>query len=509
MTVPHAPCGRNPVVFGRVRALHTAPHMPFVRAMSPAVRPTVALLSMLALALGGCAADSSDPRRDDEPPAPTTDAGPSPTEDAGTTPPPSGTDSGTSTPPPPRPGDRDADGLPDEDESARGTDPDDDDTDGDGVKDGVEVLAGTDPTDPGSTIPDEDFYVVLPYEDPAEVRELDFTARLGKGDVFFLVDTTGSMGPAIGNVRSSLASTIVPAVGDAIADVQMGVGDYRDFPVDPYGSPGDWPFELRQALTADTSAVQTALNGLSAGGGNDGPEAMLEGLYDSVAGGSCAGGFGEACFRDDSHPIIVVVTDAPAHNNPSGDADYDGSVTARSWSETMSALGAEDVKIVGAAVSSFFGGLVPPASRDNLETLARDTGSRASGGSLTVYDAEGGSVSESIVDGIVDLVGAETQDVTSRQIDDPSDEVDATRFIQSVAPLRATRATDFDETTFYGVAGGTTITFEVTFRNDFLPEETYVQIFQAEIEVHDLPGMTRLDIRNVYIVVPAVGGTLI
>ncbi len=115
----------------------------------------------------------------------------------------------------------------------------------------------------------------------------------------------------------------------------------------------------------------------------------------------------------------------------------------------------------------------------------------------------------SVVDGIVDLVGAETQDVTSRQIDDPSDEVDATRFIQSVTPVRATRATSFDATTFYGVAGGTTVTFEVTFLNDFLPEQTYVQIFQAEIEVHDLPAETRLDIRNVYIVVPAIGGTLI
>jgi hypothetical protein len=265
-------------------------------------------------------------------------------------------------------------------------------------------------------------------------------------------------------------------------------------------------------MTTDVSAVQTALNGLSAGGGADGPESMLEGLHGAVSGGPGGGSFGTAEFRTDSHPIIVVVTDASAHNNPSGDASYDSSVPAHSWSETIAALGAQSVKIVGAAVDSSPIPLpfpIPSGSSRDLEQLARDTGSHSVDGALTVYSSPGGSVDTSVVDGIVDLVGAETQDVTSRQIDDPSDEVDATRFIQSVTPVRATRATSFDATTFYGVAGGTTITFEVTFLNDFLPEQSFVQIFQAEIEVHDLPAETRLDIRNVYIVVPAIGGTLI
>jgi hypothetical protein len=403
--------------------------------------------------------------------------------------------------------------LPDADETARGTSPSDEDTDDDGVTDGVEVLAGTDPTSAASTIPSTDFYVVLPFEGPEENRELEFRARLGKGDVFFLVDTTGSMGLAIGNVRTSLATTIVPAVRDAIADVRMGVGDFRDFPVSPFGDSGDWPYVLRQSMTDDVGAVQTALNGLAAGGGADGPESMLEGLHGAAAGGSCPDGFGSACFRNDSHPIIVVVTDTSTHNNPSGDANYDGTVSARSWAETVSALNAHDVNIVGAAVNTAppipFPIPIPNYARRDLEAMANATASRAVDGTLTVYDAAGGSVSTAVVDGIVDLVGATTQDVTSRKIDDPSDSVDATLFIKAVRPLRATRATRFDDTTFYGVAGGTAVTFQVTFQNDFLPEQAYVQIFQAEIEVIDLPGMTALDTRNVYIVVPAIGGTLI
>lgn len=448
-------------------------------------------------------------------PSPNRDAGmPPPNVDASTPP---GTDSG---PPPPRPdagppraADTDADGLPDSDELTRGTNPSDDDTDGDGVSDGVEVLAGTDPTSASSTIAPTDFYVVLPYMDPPVVRELDFTARLGRGDIFFLVDTTGSMGVAISNVRSSLATMIVPAIGDAIADVVMGVGDYRDFPVDPYGDAGDWPFIVRQTMTSDVSAVQTALNGLRAGGGNDGPESCVEGLYGAVAGGSCPDGFGQACFRNSSHPIIVVVTDNEMHNGPGGANAYSG-VTARTWTEMTAALTAANVKVVGAAVDPLSIGFpfpLPNVARPHLEELATATASRALDGSLTVYDAPGGSVSTAVVDGIVDLVGATTQDVTSRTIDDTTDAagVDATRFITAVTPLRATRATRFDATTFYGVAGGTTVTFSVTFENDFLPEQAYVQIFQAFIEVVDVASGTALDRRNVYIVVPAVGGVLI
>ncbi len=400
------------------------------------------------------------------------------------------------------PADTDADGLSDEDEATRGTNPREADTDGDGYEDSVEVIAGTDPTDRWSYIPETDFYVVLPFEDPEIHRELDFRARLGRADIFFLVDTTGSMGAPITNVRTSLATTIVPAISDSIADAYMGVGDYRDFPVGSYGSPGDWPILVRQTMTPDVPSVQAALNLLVAGGGADGPESTTQALFVSVA-DPCPvpdGGFGAACFRRDSHAIIVTVTDAVFHNGPDPRWDYTGVAAARTWSDTLATLISHDIRIVGIGVGS--------APIMDLRVLTEFTSSFDSTGGLTVFEAPGGAVDTAVVDGIIDLVGAENQDVSSRNSDEPSDAVDATRFITAVAPLRATRATSFDETTFYGVAGGTTVTFDVTFQNTFQPPSAIVQVYRAYIDVYDVASDIDLDRRVVYVVIPPEDGII-
>jgi len=406
-------------------------------------------------------------------------------------------DGGGPPPPPPEP-DADGDGIPDADEAALGTDPNNADTDGDGLGDGVELLAETDPLDPTSAIPETDFYVVLPYLEAPQLRELDFTARLGKGDIFFLIDTTGSMGGSINNVRSTLSSVIVPAIDGSIADAQMGVAEFQDFPTSPYGSGGNLPFRLRQAVTSSVPAVQAALAPLRAVGGADGPESMTEGVYETAAGGCLGGaGRGAACFRPDAQSIVVVVTDAPTHNGPGGAYTY--SFGARSYTDSVTALNAIGAKVLGVAVNY----------RDHLVALANDTGSRRADGSPAVYAAPGGTVDRAVVDGIIDLVGGVPQDVSRRTIDDPSDDVDATGFIKAVRPARATRMVTMDDTTFFGVPGGTTVTFEVTFQNDFLEHGDTVRIFRAEIEVHDLPGMTALDTRNVYIVVPRRDGSIL
>ena len=146
----------------------------------------------------------------------------------------------------------------------------------------------------------------------------------------------------------------------------------------------------------------------------------------------------------------------------------------------------------------------------HLTALAMATNSRAADGSATVYRAMMGRVSDSAVNGIVDLVGVATQDVSARSIDDTTDAVDATQFITAITPAHASRSIgSMDATTFYGVPGGTTVTFDVTFVNNSQPAQGHVQLYRAYIEVFDVASSTALDRRNVYIVIPAMGGSIL
>jgi hypothetical protein len=126
--------------------------------------------------------------------------------------------------------DSDNDGLTDADErNTYHTDPLDRDTDDDMITDLGEAAAMTDPLDPASRIPETDFFVVLPYLDPAQMRTLRFGTSIKVADVYFVIDTTGSMQEPIDNVESSLMR-IASEIAVEIPDVQMGVGYFQDFP---------------------------------------------------------------------------------------------------------------------------------------------------------------------------------------------------------------------------------------------------------------------------------------
>ncbi|MGZ3417611.1 MAG: hypothetical protein ACXVEE_07080 [Polyangiales bacterium] len=242
--------------------------------------------------------------------------------------------------------DSDNDGLSDKDEVTKyKTSPTKTDTDGDGYTDYEEVAAGTDPLDPKSN-PGVigGFSFDLPYKGLPRSQDLTFKPKIQKLDVAFVIDTTGSMGTTITGLQTSLKS-IITSLKTKVPDVAIGVGDHRDFPTltGNYGSAGDWPFKLWQRMTTDVTLAQAGVDKLKAGGGNDLPEAQLEGIYQAVTGagfigsGSTVwtakfdatagfdaskghgkiGGFG---FRDAAAPVVLLASDASWHR-PSGDPD--------------------------------------------------------------------------------------------------------------------------------------------------------------------------------------------
>lgn len=130
-----------------------------------------------------------------------------------------------------------------------------------------------------------------------------------KVDVFFLADTTGSMGTAINSVKTQ-ASTLLSSIA-GLGDVAFGVGEYKDF--------GDsYVYRLNQNITTSQASAQTGINLWLAAGGGDTPEANLYGLT-QVANTSA--------WRPGSARIVVWFGDAPGHD-PSGGATLSSTISA-------------------------------------------------------------------------------------------------------------------------------------------------------------------------------------
>lgn len=341
--------------------------------------------------------------------------------------------------------DSDNDGVPDQDERAYDADGSkncrvkencDDDTDATGqpIIDLIELAAGSDPTDPGSKPPDATLYFILPYKDPEKTKDFTFSTGVKDADIYFLIDTTQSMGPAIQNIKDTLDSKIIPTIlnGDAAAKpaipaipgAWVGVGDFRDLPWAPYGEPGadpedinapdrDWVYRNRfsvgdQEVLGNVgapegaapafkapAAVKSILDTLEAKNGGDAPESASQALwiaatglpYKATKGGlweskprSCSDplAVGTPCFRPDKLPIFVIVTDAAFHNGPNPNNDYDNACNttscvagAVSYKQTVDALNAINAKVVGVTVNTGAAG----TARADLNDLATQTGS--------------------------------------------------------------------------------------------------------------------------------------
>jgi hypothetical protein len=130
-----------------------------------------------------------------------------------------------------------------------------------------------------------------------------FAVGCGCMDLALVVDDTGSMGGAIDNVKAELPDIIATAEAASGGDLRLGL---IHFPNDDV--------EVAQALTTDISAVQTAIQALTANGGAGEPESSDEALQYAITGAadsSCTvsnGPFGT--FRSGCVKIAVLITDA-------------------------------------------------------------------------------------------------------------------------------------------------------------------------------------------------------
>ena len=117
-------------------------------------------------------------------------------------------------------------------------------------------------------------------------------------DVCLLEDETGSFFDDIGNLQTPpTASDIFDAVAAATQSAHFAVAGFRDYPVSPYGDPGDWVYRLLSGMNGNKAAWLAGIAGLSAGGGNDEPEAQ----YDAIVAAAGPGTFSDPTLGDQNN----------------------------------------------------------------------------------------------------------------------------------------------------------------------------------------------------------------
>jgi Pentapeptide repeats (8 copies) len=269
------------------------------------------------------------------------------------------------------------------------------DTDGDGVSDLLEyedcvskpvserAACACDAVTPGSSpLTRGDLVFTSGFE--AAAAPASETAPLSTDtamvDAIFAVDTTGSMMSDL-SVLSGGFATIASRLQARVPSVAFGVLDFKDF-AEAYVVAYDHRVQT-VATAGGIASLQNALNGLTAGGGGDGPEAGWEALYaigsgpaisvsgynsvlplastppDPPTAGETQGTIPGAGFRANALPIVVTLTDAEWHDAPGslvgGDAEsglnvYNSTFTGvPSRRAAVTALQAVGARVVGLA----------------------------------------------------------------------------------------------------------------------------------------------------------------
>jgi hypothetical protein len=141
----------------------------------------------------------------------------------------------------------------------------------------------------------------------------------GPMDVIFVVDDTGSMQPAIDNVKSEVGALISAVEDSSNHDFQMGLVTFRD------------TIEVDLDLGSPVSDLRERVMGLVASGGDELPEASDEAMNTVINGldqddrppGSQHGDF-DGVFRPEALKIVVLITDAlPAGFDDDFDPGFD------------------------------------------------------------------------------------------------------------------------------------------------------------------------------------------
>lgn len=138
-------------------------------------------------------------------------------------------------------------------------------------------------------------------------NELKYIKQLKGVDIVFLLDTTASMSPYLLGTKKFIRKLIngaIKTLSQYVADEELlsvGIVQYRDHP------PQESTFITNVIdLTQDFPVFKENLKKITAKGGGDEPEAVIDGLYDAL---------NTIKWRSSSEKFIYHILDAPPHGS--------------------------------------------------------------------------------------------------------------------------------------------------------------------------------------------------
>jgi len=430
--------------------------------------------------------------------------------------------------------DSDSDGLSDAAEVEFGTDPTVIDTDGDGVTDLIEFAAGTDGTNPlDNPQANGDFVFIVPYQDPTTPVEdtLNFRTNIQFADLYFSIDTSGSMGEefaALGGQLTTIINTLscqefattctldddcavdqVCFNGGCIEDPNLGAGCVPDM----WTGLGTWndlnTYFNNISLQPNPTLTGAAIAGIPFEGGS---EAVFQPAACVANPAACPGipfatmgcasaGVGCPGFRPEAIRIYIQVSDAD--NQCSGAAC--ATFTANYAGTQMLA---QDIKYVG-----LYG------TDDGTQQVAVNTALAFATSSLDafgvpfIYPAANAAVTTETINAVLDIVKGKPVDITIDPVDQPNDAGDALQFIDYLevnltgvgcTPKLTTEDTDADsyDDAYPDLLPGVPVCWDVhpVLVNTTVPATNDPQIFIANLKV--LGDGSLVDEREVFFLVP-------
>jgi hypothetical protein len=442
--------------------------------------------------------------------------------------------------------DSDGDGVSDLIENESGTDPTQSDSDGDGVSDLVEIAAGTDATDPDDNPQAHgDFVFVVPYLQPSmpERDTLQFRTDVQFVDVYFNIDTSFSMVAELTALQQNIPLMIDelrchPDAGNTPCEIdeQCGPtyicfeGTCVDDPESANGGQGCIPdlwsgvgkFDdcntYRNVLHLQPNAALTAAAIPSPGGG--GVEAVFQAAACVADETLCTND--NACSSDPGvasplgcpgfrpHAVRVLIQISDADNQAAASCSALGPDEAGA---ELLALGIKFVGLYGTDDDSTDPTLFCDVPQECADLLGAAAGTLDEQGQTLVFPAVDVAVVDATKAAVRQIVQQVPLNVTIEASDDPSDQVDASQFIDylevnlsggtctDVSPVVDSDANGHDDA-FPALLGGTRVCWDVV----PVPENMTVQpteqpqLFHASLIVKG--DGSPLDAREVYFLVP-------